>query len=305
MKLNIATLAFCISACLLAGAASAARVGTGFGVDGLEENQAAVPAGAAPLARVGTGFGVDGEEENQAALPAGAAPLARVGTGFGIDGEEEPQATQAGPNLRASDPSPSLRERLSAEGLTLISDGLYAKHNESGENFVATNAAGRRALAAKVAAVRDTMAKRYAKNSASRRAQVLAKQSADIIADLNRPGAKSAQYDDHFGGCGNGSLLRARAISSDGNFADAFAANVLDFGPATPTDNFVSANTNYIYDMSSSIGTTPANASVLDYQSCDAQAYASATCPDGINGVVAYAYSVRPFNQYCEIDNPN
>jgi hypothetical protein len=253
MKLNIATLAFCISTCLLAGVASAAR----------------------------------------------------VGNGFGINGQEEPTITQSGPNLRANAPTASLQERLTAEGLTQISNGLYAKHNESGENFVATNAAGRRALAAKVGTVRDTMAKRYAKTGASRRAQVLAKQSADIIADLTRPAAKSAQFDEQTGSCGYGSVVRAQAASSDGNTASAFGAVVFGFGPPVPTDNFAIANTNYVFDMSSAIGATPATASVVDYQSCDAQAFASVTCLDGYSGVSAYAYSVRPFTQYCEIVYPN
>lgn len=278
MKLKIITLAFCVSACLLAGSVSAARVGTG--------------------------FGVNGEEESQAAIPAGTAPAIRVGTGSVAEAGQDAQAIPSADSLRASASATSLHSRLTSEGMTLISNGLYAKHNESGENFVATNAAGRLALAAKVGAVRSTIEKRYAKNISSRRAQVLLKQSADIIADLSRPAAKSSQYDDNYGGCGNGSLLRARAVSSDGNFADAYAANYIDFGPATPTNNFAMANSNYVYDMSSAIGMSPATASVLDYQSCDAQAYANVTCPDGINGVAAYAYSVRPHVLYCEIGDP-
>lgn len=195
-------------------------------------------------------------------------------------------------NPVSAEPTTTLHERLTLEdGMSLVGDGLYAKHFASGASFVATNAAGRLALADKVRAKRVALAKRQAGKKLSRNAQLRLQRFDAIIDDLSRPTGLSKISDDAWGGCGNGSGTHVHAKSDDGQSAIAYAALELDFGPTTQTENLVTGGTDYQYDWSVTYAYDPASISLFSRLSCDADAYASVSCPDGFPGIAVFVTS--------------
>jgi hypothetical protein len=77
----------------------------------------------------------------------------------------------------------------------------------------------------------------------------------------------------------NGSTLRAIATSNGGISASANAANILDFGPVTPTANYAEASTEFATVSNTGVGYTAAVSSTSNSLSCFAYGYGSVRCP--------------------------
>jgi hypothetical protein len=206
----------------------------------------------------------------------------RVGTG-GVD-EMSNDGVRAAPL--------SLHERLTqAQGMQLVGPGFYAKHDASGDSYIAINDAGRRALAVEAGARRDELSKRLSRSGISRsEAGTLARMDS-VVADLARASAKGQS--DRYGGCGNGSLVHVYTNSYTGESAYAYAALELDFSPATPTTNYVEAFNDVDASSMQTTAFSPAEVSVNDPNniSCAANSYARVTCPDGYIAAAAMSFS--------------
>lgn len=189
------------------------------------------------------------------------------------------------------------------EGLTQISDGLYAQTTSSGESFVAVNKAGQDALRKKLLELR---AKLTSGASASKNETASLDVIDKSIAELSQPQAKNQTViGDCTGTGGTGQpQLYARALSSGGTTASGYAVLTSDFSPVTSTTNKASAGTaNRTGDETSSqsstqYGATAASASATApnmAQACTASAAASVTCPGHSSpSISAFAYSQKP-----------
>lgn len=180
----------------------------------------------------------------------------------------------------------SLHDRLTLEeGMSMVSNGLYFEKTRSGDAYVATNADGRRALAARVRAVDAQMKK---SNSGTRLDPA---RTGELLSILEAPEAKGSMNRE--GNCGAAQVF-AFASSSNGSSANASSLNGLDFGPVTPTANYAEAYTDLIYNSGTGTGYTPAQAQAYEAASCFAGAYSSVTCPGASSpAVVAWALSSR------------
>lgn len=195
-------------------------------------------------------------------------------------------------NPVSAEPTITLHDRLTLEeGMSLVGDGLYAKNFSSGASFVATNAAGRLALADKVRTKRAALAKQQAGKKLPQNTRLRLQRFDAIVADLSRPLSLSKISEDIWGGCGNGSGTHVHAKSDDGQSAVAYAALELDFGPTTQTENLAMGGTDYQYDWSTTYAQDPATVSLFSRMSCDADAYASVSCPDGYPGIAVFVTS--------------
>jgi hypothetical protein len=171
------------------------------------------------------------------------------------------------------------------EGMTRIDDGLYAQIGDSSESYVATNAHGQRALLNRLQALHDRLA---AQKKAGKAPSLLNRAIADISRSLDAAQAKREVTGDCSGPGGTAMpQIYARAVSSGGLNASAYAVRSLDFGPGTPTTNTASAQTSDTGGTTSSqdsttVGDVAASASVsvpASRNACTANAYATVTCP--------------------------
>lgn len=184
----------------------------------------------------------------------------------------------------------SLHERLTLdEGMNLAGDGLYAQESDAGISYVATNDAGRRALATKIRALLPSIRKQLAGSGLNHQERKSLSRSEALIGELESAIGKGAQT----GGCESGATVYARALSSWGTQASGLAKVTLDFGPTTPTNNYAEAETDFTYITDSGVGSDPAEAIAAEPFSCVASAQASVFCP-GTNtaAVHAWAFSV-------------
>lgn len=171
------------------------------------------------------------------------------------------------------------------EGMTRIDDGLYARIGDNSEAYVATTANGQRALLTHLQALHDRLATRKMAGNGS---SLLNRAIADISRSLDAVQAKREVTGDCSGPGGTAMpQIYARAFSSGGISANAYAVRTLDFGPGTPTANYASAQASDIGGTTSSqdsttVGDVAASASIsvpASRNACTAGAYATVTCP--------------------------
>lgn len=189
------------------------------------------------------------------------------------------------------------------DGMTQISEGLYARADEYGESYVAIGKPAQEALASKLMELNRRFTG-LSDGSASSRGNV-SDTFSSAIADLTQPAAKN---DSETGDCsGPGGTdqpqLYAQASSTAGLTASAYAVLTSDFGPITWTVNFASALTENRLGITTSSQTstqnadTPASASAAapnSNQACVASSYASVKCPgQSVPAISAAAYTLK------------
>lgn len=191
----------------------------------------------------------------------------------------------------ASAAETSLHDRLTVEqGMSEMSPGFYAQKSQTGESFVATSAAGQRALAQKLREVRALQQNRLSKKQPSHAEQAALNKTENLLKQLETSVSKDSQSG--YENCSNGALLYVSAASSSGSTATGYAVVALDFGPVTPTLNYADAYNDNGGDTNYGSGYAAAQASVDGGHSCFAAGFASVTCPDESSPkIVAYAYS--------------
>lgn len=173
---------------------------------------------------------------------------------------------------------PDVQTAPGLEGMALISDGLYARQTESGDAYVAINAAGMKSLAVRVEQTRQRAGALFAKDGVSPSEQLFLDRIQGTIDSLNADASlKATQI--RGGSCPSGATLYTKAVANNGNAASAYAVNSLDFSPPTPTFNEASAYTDFNSDYVTATGLTPAQTSVSSAGSCISAAEARVTCP--------------------------
>lgn len=191
----------------------------------------------------------------------------------------------------------SLDEVLTQDqGMSLVSEGLYAKTTPGGESYVALGRVGHAAMLEKLLQLRATKSTSHDKSSTSSIPGALDTAIADLEAmHLN---AKQTVNGSCAGpGSPNEPELRAIANSSGGTTASASAVMINDFGPATYTTNTAAASTeNRNGDTTSSqtdvehmFTQAIATANATGGLACTATGYASVTCPTGGPGISAFS----------------
>jgi hypothetical protein len=181
------------------------------------------------------------------------------------------------------------------EGLSRISDGLYAHQTANSESYVAVNKAGQQALLDKL---RDIKARLGNSEKASARVVDSA------IAELSVVEPKNTVSGDCNGAGGTGQpQLYATASSSGGQTASGYAVMTSDFSPYTNTTNKANASTERgdgtttSSQSSTNFAFTPASASATapnPNNACTASASASVTCPGHSSpSISAFAFSQK------------
>lgn len=164
------------------------------------------------------------------------------------------------------------------EGMRLISDGLYAAQSETGESYVAVNAAGMESLALRIEQTYERAHALFAKNGISRSEQLFLDRTQESIDSLRADAALKA-IQTRGGSCPGGATLYTKATATSGTTATAYAVNALDFSPATPTFNQATAYNDFDSNYVTATGLTPAQTSVSSSQSCISAGDARVTCP--------------------------
>ena len=186
------------------------------------------------------------------------------------------------------------------QGLTLVSDGLYARTSANSEAYVAVNPAGLRALRQRLVDLRDKITHASSVRSGTPVTSLIDRS----IEELSQPQLDNSQT----GGCGGTTdpsepRLSATALSGGGTGASATAVLTEDFSPVTGTTNRASAETdNGLGNVTSSqssttAATVPATASATapsNSSACTAFSSASVTCPGHTSpSVMASAFSQK------------
>jgi len=178
------------------------------------------------------------------------------------------------------------------EGMTRAGDGLYYQKTDSGESFVATSAAGKRAILQKMQETRDTLAAHLTKNPSESGQASLAILDQEI-AKLDKPQPKNQEVTWH---CGDQATIYARALSAGGTSASAYAVDQGGgFSPALSTTNYASASSDNHSNSQTTSTFTPATATITDTRSCVAYSSASVNCYGDPNPptISAFATSTR------------
>jgi hypothetical protein len=181
------------------------------------------------------------------------------------------------------------------EGLSQVSNGLYAHKTANSESYVAVNKAGQQALLDKL---RDIKARLGNSEKASLRVIDSA------IAELSVVEPKNSVTGDCNGAGGTGQpQLYATATSSGGQTASGYAVMTSDFSPPTNTTNEACASTERgdgtttSSQCSTTYAFTPASASATapnPNNACTASASASVTCPGHSSpSISAFAFSQK------------
>lgn len=184
------------------------------------------------------------------------------------------------------------------KGMTQVSDGLYARISADRESYIATNAAGRNAMAEKMRKVSAEFAKLYAIDGITRSERAAMERSEHIQKELLQPATQSKEADS----CNSGAALFASVAVSEGHSASANAGITLDFGPTTPTQNYAYARAGNNWADDYGTGLDTASASIFNASACISEAIAQVTCPagDGGDGAWNWDISVDP-NSNCQI----
>lgn len=176
------------------------------------------------------------------------------------------------------------------EGLTLVSDGLYADKHGTEESYVATSQAGRQALATVMSQHRAMMERHYSTNGIDRAERLVLNEMDTSIAELSRSGAK--MDDEDTGNCGTTQVL-TRATANGGITASSYAVASNPGGAVAATTNFASTMVGGAYKNHNAVGAAPASVSDANPTSCHSASYAQSFCPGSWAGVASYAYSYR------------
>lgn len=189
------------------------------------------------------------------------------------------------------------------DGMTRLSEGLYAQIDEHGESYVAVSAAGQQALLARLLELRAKSAQKAA-SAATQKAHAPIDR---LIEQLSQPVAKGSveRYGDCSGPNASGPLY-AGASSYGGRSAGAAATNS---NSALATTNTAYAQTTdtlgqSIEQTSTTYGSTPASVSVSAPNTrylCSASASSSVTCPGATRpAIAAFASSYPQQPQLCQ-----
>jgi hypothetical protein len=171
------------------------------------------------------------------------------------------------------------------DGMTQISDGLYARLDEHGEAYVAVGEPAQKALALRLVELQERLG---SSGDGTRQADFDALSKG--IADLTQPAPKNQYVSGDCTGPGGSSQpqLYARAESSFGLNSNAYAVLTSDFGPITWTVNYATALTQNRLGVTTSSQTSTQNADTAasasatapnSNQACMASSYASVKCP--------------------------
>lgn len=197
----------------------------------------------------------------------------------------------------AQEKARSLDEVLTQDqGMTQVSEGLWARTSPASESYVAVGKAGHAALLEKLIELRPKISPTQAQIGAAAQPSLLDQAIGDL--DAMHLDAKQTVI----GSCaGPGSPgepeLRAIANSSGGTTASASAVMTKDFGPATNTTNFARAETVNRQGVTTSSQSdtehfftqASASASAPVQMPCSAAAWATVTCPTGGPGISAFS----------------
>jgi len=181
------------------------------------------------------------------------------------------------------------------DGLSQVSDGLYAHKTANSESYVAVNKAGQQALLDRLRDIRARLG-----NSEKASARVVD----SAIAELSVVEPKNTVSGDCNGAGGTGQpQLYATASSSGGQTASGYAVMTSDFSPATNTTNKADASTERgdgtttSSQSSTNFAFTPASASATapnPNNACTASASASVKCPGHSSpSISAFAFSQK------------
>jgi hypothetical protein len=189
------------------------------------------------------------------------------------------------------------------DGMVQVADGLYARVTTDGESYVAIGESGQEALRERLIELRAKLARAHDKSPSSE--QQTLDVIANALADLSQPHTKSQTVTGDCSGPGGTSQpqLYARALSSYGLNASAYAVLTSDFSPVLATANYASAGTRNGLGVSTSsqtstgIAYTAASASAsapVSSNACTASSYASVKCPGQSSPAIsALAYSQK------------
>jgi hypothetical protein len=205
-------------------------------------------------------------------------------------------ALLAASTIASAQAGETLARQDKLKGMTQVSDGLYASRSEKRASYVATNAAGRVALAEQMRKVNALFASQYAVDGISRAEREMLDRSERTQEELRQSNTHSKAD----GSCSSGAYVVANVSAYDGHSASAYAVNALDFGPVTPTDNYAWVRAGYsLFDTG--IGQDAAEISIYNSSACISEAYAHVLCPAGYSGGTAdYTVSVDPYSN-CQI----
>ncbi len=177
------------------------------------------------------------------------------------------------------------------QGMTKVSDGLYATKNGEDESYVATNQSGKDALLVIMKQSRITLEQAFARNGISRTEQLTLDQLDASIADLSIPSAKAQDQD--AGSCGTTQIF-TQATSTGGTTSSAHAYATNASGPVAATQNFAAASAGITIQQTNTVGAVPASAAASNPNVCAATGYAKVGCPAGTGGsIYSYAVSTR------------
>jgi hypothetical protein len=169
------------------------------------------------------------------------------------------------------------------EGMTQISDGLYAKITADGESYVALSPAGHQALLVRLIELRDDRTTHRAKPGTG----VIG----GLIATLSQPQRNVQDTGDCNGRNPNGPLsvkaLAGGGVGGGDFGASSIAQNNDGFSPPLNSTNFASAETidrngNVTHQQATTThgpGSAIASAFVIGAAGCDADSSATVTCP--------------------------
>ena len=184
------------------------------------------------------------------------------------------------------------------QGMTLVSEGLYARTTPASESYVAVGKAGHAAMLDKLMQLRAKRPQAQTKDGTAAAPSTLDKAIADLDAmHLNEKQTVNGSCSGP--GASGEPELHAVANSSGGTSASASAVMVNDFSPYTNTTNTAAASTenrngnttSSQTDVEHAFTQATASASATGGQPCTASGYASVTCPTGGPGISAFSAS--------------
>jgi hypothetical protein len=184
------------------------------------------------------------------------------------------------------------------QGMTLVSEGLYARTTPASESYVAVGAAGHAAMLEKLMQLRAKTPTAPISNGMAATQSPLDKAIADLDAmHLNEKQTVTGSCSGP--GASGEPELRVIANSSGGTTASASAVMTNDFSPYTNTTNSASASTenrngtttSSQSDTEHAFTQASASAHATGPQPCSASGYASVTCPTGGPGISAFSVS--------------
>ena len=180
------------------------------------------------------------------------------------------------------------------EGLTQVSEGLYANKNGGDASYVATSQAGRDSLVAIMKHDRALLERSYSADGFNRSEQAALNDLDASIAELSQPASKMVS--EKTGNCGT-TQIYARATANGGTSASGYSVASNATGPVAATANFASTIIGSVYKNSIGAGAAPASVSDADPTACYSASYATVTCPGARFPAVAaygFSYSVGP-----------